>query len=663
MKPTITSWNGHNINDYNPGAGSGNYKAAFPDNSFFPQGKSQSIELTRSDMPPVISSTKHQSKVMQIDIYPKGVFTIQVNQIHGWFDTFDRNLHALVITDENAVQWYVNAKVEEEPHVYVDYIRITLRVPDPVWKTVIPASTSWAITATGQTKQITTIGNRSVFPQITLTPTVAKTGGFGYYEFRAWRNPQAVQLKDEVIDVAAAAWNTSTLVGAGKALASGADFRLFVNGNAQPFWLSGWNGANTKVWTTLDFDPGIALTLSGAIDNHSAVTTITFQNTTANQDALKNLILKKYLFLVIGSEIFVPNSVDLQNLKVTTTGSDMRAGFGSTKAAHSDGDSVYWIQYIFELCYGNATLTAPTMDDTKKPVLNMTSSTNTSWVWDTNFSDATGVRGATWKPATLVSPGKASQPYTATHLALADPSTVMGMIIAAYLQSTWRGENATVIWQLYNAAGFTTATVVDAVYRYGVATDWPAIMGMQKSLDGINWSSVFNEAAPASIKTWTAGAAHSGVALGATYPFLRMIASGGIASGIASDYAAIEATSITLARDSSKVPQLSYTSASIGGNEFAFKITNVGTGDSISLAFTLGVNESILIDCQNKEVIYLTNNASINGALTPNSKRNYWLTIEPPITAGGITNGDTLRFDDVGTNGVTATIAYADRIA
>jgi hypothetical protein len=754
MKPTVYSFNGLLLD------GSGNYSSAFAEQSFFPQATSVSVELKRSDNPPVISTVTRQSKLIKLNVYDTGTFTTDIDVLNGYFDTFDKKLHNLVVKDGSNVQWYVLARVEGQPHAYADYVQYSLRVPDPVWQQVNVNSDAWNITATGQQHTITLTGNRSVYPILSISPTSAKTAGFGYMEYRAWYNPQTtVGLKDEVIDLTNKVWNTSTLVadtansvqinnvagiGAGdtsiaydtkvgngvttagiaymgteqftwtggggaasgtltgctrgvngtvaathadntvitnsKTNADGSDLRLKIQGQGGAidwqYWLNGYNTSTTQVWAVIDFDPGITLTLSGAMNNSAQITTLSFKQTNANKAALTILATKKNFMFVIGSEIFSFNTgtvVDVAGYKITTTATDARAAYTSSKASHSDGDSVYWLQYVFQLCYGNSALTAPTQDNTKKPVINLTSSTNTSWVWDTNFSDVTGLRGASWKPIILASPGKQSTYYTAKHSAgadtspsatLADPSTCVGGWISAYQQgTTWRGELAIIQWLMYNGAGFTTFTVVDLLYRY--STDWPKIIGLQYSADGRNWTNCtgFPEATPASSQTWTAGATHSAVGLGATYAYLRWVANGSIASNIANDVAAGEATSVTLVRASANVPQLAFTGSSTSAYQLQCTITNVGTTDYFNLDYTLALNETLKVDCLNKNVIYTATGANAIGILIPNAKRNYWLTIEPPTVNGGVSNGGKLQFDDTGTVGVTITTTYYDRLA
>lgn len=748
MRPTVTSFNGYIFS-----AG----EAAFPEQGFFPQAGSQSVELARSDNAPVISQVKRQSKITKLRIYPTGTFTSQVNVYHGYFDTYDKSTRRLVVTDENSVQWYVMAKVEGEPHSYTDYLEFTLRVPDSVWKLVTPLSDTWNITASGQTHTFTTTGNRSVYPIMSIVPTGTRAGGgHRYSEFRAWYNPSTtLGFKDECIDIVNKAWSTTgivasttvsnqinqgggigtgltpfpvdTAVGGGLAASGlltvdneqmtytlsgstltptargvggttaathadnavlkqaqsfkdGSDLRVRLLGDGaseeMPYWLNGYNTATSQVWGVVDFDPGITLTLSGAITNVATVTTLNFKQTAANKAFLTDLSKKNNFCFAIGSELFDFNKdtvVDISNWKITTTKTDARAAYKSTKAAHSDGDNVYWIQYVFQLCYGDFTLSAPVQDESQKPIIDLTS-TNTSFVWGTNFTDTSGVRGASWKALRRKSPGRKSRTYTGEHAlgadttpdaTIDDPSTCLGCWVSSYQDgTTWRGESAINQWVMYNSAGWTTFTIVDAVYRY--SADFPAFMGLQKSLDGVNWSNCtgFPEAKPAGSKSWTAGAAHSAVSLGGTFRWLRWIADGAIAGNIPNNVAAIEATSITLARNSSNVMQLVYTSAQQATTyHIKATITNVGTGDAISLDFVMLLNDTLEVDCLNKNITHIENNGNAIGAISYNSKRNYWITVEPVTANGGVASGATFRYDDGGTGNVTITSSLTDRMA
>lgn len=750
MKPNINTFNTLLIND------GVNFDAAFPDQGFFPQAASQSVELARSDNPPTISTVKRQSKIIRINIYPRGVFTTQINILNGYFDVNDKTLRPLVVNDENGVQWFVYARCEGQPHAYADYVQYSLRVPDPVWRRAIAINDAWNITSSPATHTITQIGNRSSYPIFNISPTTAKGAGFIYSEFRVWYNPQTTEaLKDEIIDIANNAWNTSVLItdtsvsnqinqGAGigtgltafpvdtavggglapvglakidneqilytlvgstmtptargvggttaathldnavitqsRGYANGQDFRLraLAGGGAidLPYWLTGYNTTTTKVFSVVDFAPGITLTLSGALGAVAAVTTLNFKQTATNKIMLQRLASKSNFMFVIGSEVFSFNTgvvVDVNNYKITTTAGNARAAYASTKATHADNDNVYWVEYVFQFLYGNTALSAPSQDESQNPIINKTTSTNLSFVWDTNFFDYTGLRAGNWTPTAATSPGHNSNLYTGKHtlgadtaptILISDPSTALGNWVSAYQQgTTWRGEAAIVKWGQHSGVGFTAFTLVDALYRY--SADFPALVGLQKSSDGVNWTNCtgFPEAKPVSAQVWTAGAAHNSISLGGTFKWLRWIINGSIAGNIPKNVAAGEITSITLTRNTNNAMQLAYSSVSQTTTyHLQCTIANNGTGDTIYIDFVMLVNDTLIIDCLNKNVTHYENGANAIGALSTNTKRNYWLTIEPPTANGGVASGDSFTFTDTNTGNVTIVTNYRDRI-
>jgi hypothetical protein len=765
MRATINSFGGHNINDGT------NYRAYFPKGTFFQQAPGQSVELARSDAPPVISTVTRQSKILTIAIVPLGVFTTQINTLNGWFDTFGKNLQRLIVTDENAVQWFVKGRVDTEPAADVEEVRFTLRVPDPCWQLVTPATDIWNITGTAQTRTITTVGNRSVYPILAISPTSAKVGSSKQHEYRVWYNPQTTAaLKDEAIDIVNNAWNTAALVSdttvsnqinqgggigtgltpfpidtavggglvsagmckvdneyiiytisgstftpvqrgaAGSTAAThadnavmtqsrtfpdGRDLRVRLLGDGAgtliPYWLQDYNTTTTQVWTVVDFDPGITLTLGTATNNSSAVTTLEFERTATNLVMLQRLAKKSTFIFLIGTEVFTFNNpaatgdttqgtngvtVDIANYKITSTATDTRGKYNSTKASHAVGVNVYWIQYVFQLAYGNTSAVAQTQDETQKPIFDL-SSTYSTYSWGTNFSDAARTRTGGWSNLVRNSPGKKSKCYNKKHTLGADtspvaqyvdPSTGMGLWLSAFQQSTtWRGEAGLLEFSWYNAAGFTTFTLVDALYRY--SSDWPAFVGLQVSVDGVKWQNCtgFPEASPAGSKSWTAGAAHTSVALGGTFYYVRWVIDGSIAGNIPNNVIAAEVTSLSLVRDSSKIMQLGYTSAAQTSTYRYFgKITNNGTGDFIVIDFVLAINDTLTIDCLNKHVTHTDYGGHAHGSISFSSKRNYWLTIEPPSPIG-VTNGGQLQFDEMETGATTGnntiTTTYYDRLA
>ncbi len=727
MIPTIKTFDGHNINDTT------NYNAYFPAGNFYEQAGVDISEVKRSGNFPALASKVLQSKKLTVNILLRGTLANQYDQINLWFDAQDEDLKTLVIEDGSAVQWYVSATVDSPPRLLaVGEMQVVLRVPDPIWRTVVEATDTWSITASAQTRVITLTGNRRTLPTFRIKPTSTKSGfTTDRQAHRVWRNPSAaLGFTDLPIDLTNAALNTAALIsdnsnkcqinqvggidavvttipydtvtgtipsvgmgyvgteqiswtgktgttsgnltGVTRGIAGttpathadndviyvshmqidGRDIRVWVNGLQVERWLSGINTANTKVWTVLNFNRGISLTLSGAIAGSGAVATINFKQTTANYNTLRGLVRRANKMLAIGTEIFTFTSVDPTNYKVTGC---VRAQKGSSMAAHADGDTVYWIEHDIVIGWGDASLSAPTQTDAKKPIIDLDNSTNTSWVYalfqgTTTVDGVITARAGGWTPAKLFPSGLNSGYYTGSHGAYADPATEAGLQIRTeQINGLWRGETARVLWSIYDPAGFITVSLNGDKYRLG--TGWPALMGLQKSLDGVNWTNVFNEATPGSASTWTVWTQTS-VSLSGTYPHLRFIADGSLASGTQGE-AYIEAQAATLVRSSSTVPQLVFASAELATTyELSARITNTTTGDFLDVHFIMALNEQLEIDCENKTVTYLLDNSNALNTLTI-PKRLQWLTLE--------SGANTLQYDETGVVALTFYTDYKDR--
>ena len=429
--------------------------------------------------------------------------------------------------------------------------------------------------------------------------------------------------------------------------ADGDDIRVFVNGEEVPRWFQDINTANTKIWVVMDFQPGISFTLGTAIASTGAITEITLKKTNANIAAIKKMPASGVV--MFGSELFTYTGVNTKGRKLTGV---TRAAKETSMAAHAVNDTGYWIEHEIYVYYGNQTSEAPETDDTRKPIFDL-SSTNISWVY-TSFADGTGLRAGSWKPSLVKTsntkdPDNKSRFYTANNLTDGDPYTDMGAIISAWKSGDkWKAENATVTWSLFNPATFTTITATGEKYRY--TTGWVSHARFLKSKNGKDWTTVWTEATPASASTWTALSTHSAVSIGAGYDYIKFSFSGSIGA-IANNYVAIEHEAVTLALESTKVPQGSFiTPASCYFLDAT--ITNNTSGEWIKVTTSCKLNETIVVDCENKTA-YLSNNNEPVAKLEFSTTRKDWLNLS--------VGDNTLQFDDVGTAGITIVVKWRDR--
>jgi hypothetical protein len=430
-----------------------------------------------------------------------------------------------------------------------------------------------------------------------------------------------------------------------KTLANGADFRVYLDGIEIDRWFgtgaNAFNQAATKVWSNITFNPQVQLTVDGAIANTGAVSVLAIQDTTANRTAILNLPGAGYV--LIGSEVFTYSAVNTAKMQLTGC---TRAVLGTSMASHSSGDTLKWMEHVIYLVYGDSTLSAPSTNDSKKPIFALTS-TNTSLVF-TTMSDAGGQRTGDFSGAILARRGPQTTLYTATQDAVADPATALGMSIRSYqVGSQWQAETADLTWQLVITQGVTTVTSNGKKYRN--QGSWPSNAKLQYSNPGGGWNDAWNESSP-TINTWTVWT-NNGVALGATYQRLRFHFSGGISGGSGNE-ASFETLGMTLTLDSSRVPTFT-----VGGElttyDLDVTISNSASGDQFRVLRKIDLNQTLEVDCANRVCTYLADNTPGPIAIIPYNQPE-WLRLNP-----GVTN--TLTITEAGLTALDVTILYEDR--
>lgn len=434
--------------------------------------------------------------------------------------------------------------------------------------------------------------------------------------------------------------------------ADGEDIRVYVDGKMTPSWNYGVGTSAQKVWVSLNLKEKVETQVKTAID--ASTTSLVCKNVNKFPD--KGMLL-------CGTELmrYTGRSVNTATLTGLTRGAN-----GTTAASHAVNADVYYIEHDIWIYYGNINLDDPSTNyvnwDQQKPIIDLTS-TNVSWVYS-NFRDAAGQRAGSWSKAVLDTANNndtanKTRCYTGARNAMADPATEMGAIISAWKSgASWRSDNATLVWEMYNPCGFTTVTASGEKYR--VTTDWPTKAGLEYSDDGDTWVAGWTtEATPASATTWTALSSHSAVSLGGTREHLRFIFDGSVGA-TASNYAAISYTDVTLVPDTNTIP-LATLGAETANYHLNIKVTNTTTGEYFKVDTGMLLNGTLEIDCLDKTVTLTgaDSEKDVNkaGALYGfSSVRNQWLDLQP--------GANTLKIDDIETTGtlnLTVYIYWQDR--
>jgi hypothetical protein len=441
-----------------------------------------------------------------------------------------------------------------------------------------------------------------------------------------------------------------------KIMANGYDLRVLVNKVEVERWITGMNSATTKIWINQYSNRQPYLFLNTTVASSGSVTTISVTNPYAYQGtkivASELGLLPSTFLFAIGTEVFSGRKTS-STTSFTVTG---RAVKNTSMAAHAIGDRITFIHNDIEIMYGLDTATSPVSDDTKKPMITLSTSTNTSWVWS-EFNEPTGLRTADWSPSVLYTGQNAfrkSGAYTGTQITMPNTSTDIGVTVGAMTNGvTWLPPYSLylsnyIYWKFAHPATIETITMTGYKYRY--TTDWPTFSLVVGYAPTAYSSVIFTEATPASAQTWTALSSHSSVAVG--YESIMLVISGGTLAGTANNKAAVEVNAATATFTSANVMQLLSTIAENNNFFLDATITNSTTEDAISIKLAMELNKALVIDCDAQTVEY--NSVDIGCPLIWNTVRNTWLDIEP--------GSNTLTWTESGSiPGITVGTEWKDR--
>jgi hypothetical protein len=636
MQLTIYTYDGHAINDGT------NYVCGLPA-AISPEAEGLFVETGSTWAR--LSGKKRPGVLFDLEIVGRGTIHSQREQLKQWFDCEDEEAKKLIAKDtaDGDRQYYVYASALQIIEVSNGgHWLVRLACQNPIWLSETEYSTVWDITASGDTQVVNVAaGNLPARPVITLTPKLAKSGGFAHSYQVYVRNVTDNLFSDYEFDLGNGL-NTAALVTAGEMQADGDDIQIKVDGQFSDRWLTDMNTANTKITGVLTLQPRIEMSLSGAIAGSGAISTIALKKTATNKTALGKLPVPCLVAIQTGSnfEVFSVGAKDAAKLTLTGT---TRAQRQTSAIAHNDGDTIWWMQYDIQLMHGNPSYPGRTVSDAKKPINNLSTSTRTSKVYEV-FTDADNLRAMRWTKARVASISKLSDPYTGSHGENADPATEMGMALKnAQVTNVWRAESGEITWTLYVPAGVTTITMSGDKRRESAS--WP-VATLEASTDGRAWKVIWTEATPSSAAAWQSWSAHSGVALGATYYYLRLHFKGSLAAS-ANNAAYSECQAATLALDSSKCPTIAL-SAKISNYYLDCTITNETTGESISIDGNLPIDKTLTIDCLSRTMTLDDGTNVLRWLTAKNTARAQWLDLQP--------GNNTLRFDDTGTTDVDAVI-------
>lgn len=489
------------------------------------------------------------------------------------------------------------------------------------WIAVTPETSSWSMTASGDQKAITVGGVMRTALSASITPTGGATGGWSYQNLYQLIAPKGITFgyRPWCIQM-----NTAALVTAGKMQADGDDLRVFVDGVEVRRWLADMNTASTKVWFNLTLAAGLRLKLKTGIAASGDIGEMVFEQTSDNAATLGKLPAAG--LLVHGTEWIQYSGIDKTRYKV---GVVKRGALGTTLQAHTTGSEFSWIQQPIWLVYGNAAATNPATDDEmyddEKPVFDLASSSNSSWVYtaSSKFYDADKPnRPGSWKP-TYTRKGIESYPYWFSQDAESG-TPAAGMRMGSYEKNgVWQPETATLSWQMTCPGGISTVSITASKRRNSSA--WVTLAGLQRSADGQSWATVWNESTPVSVSTWTA-ITQSGKTITGNQKWIRLALSGSLVAG-STRQAYLEMLTSTVTFYSTNLPSESLLGEK-GNFPMVIRLRNVTNGNELVITQPMLLNKTLTLDGEARSVVYDGVNA--HGAISlDDESRDTWMELEP----------------------------------
>jgi|CXWL01.1.fsa_nt_gi hypothetical protein len=608
------------------------------------------VELGESA--PAEAGMTRKADYLVVTVTPKGRDKqTKLDALGMAFDSLRNSSQQLIGMDNAKSEWSVMGRVINHA-MRAMTSKITLQAADGVWEKTTETETLWNITASNQTKDIFVDGTVEALPTFEATPKNAKTGGFGYRKWIRLYNPNNAAVLNELVDVTNGGWDTAILTTA-KMQAGGQDLRVFDGGQEVDRFLVNMDTASTKVFAgPFNFRGKIEMTLSGTIASSGIVSSIKAKDTITNRQALNRLPNRRGIVEIDNERfIYLRRDVNLLTIYFEPILSS-RAARKSSMASHADGAIIKYIEHDIYVYYGNSTIAAPETDSTHAAAFEIATSTNGSRVY-TSFGDKAGLRPGAWKQA-IISRTARSRSGTYSGEAgdnTADPITALGMLMKTFTRGGLPiAVNAALECKFSHPGGITSVTPIGEKKR--TTGQWPAFVGLEKSINGIDYTEQFNEAKPASAGVFVTITNTGSQTIGSAYKHIRFLMEGSLRAVLnAQAYFEIDAVTVALAN-----PITAAMMAEESNYDLNCEIQNTFTyqgetkTESLFMRWTMELNQTLTANSKLRTVLN-SDGTNCHRAKRLDAARLEWLAFRP-----GVTN--QLRFIDTGTTNFDLRIKY-----
>lgn len=631
------------------------YETSIPRESALAQVEANIAYTRRTGAQPVYTGKDYQPVTLNLEVKLLHDTMTLLESVNTLFNVFDNTPRQFIIqdTEDSSKQYYVYATTKRVLGGHDGQMAtVTLALDDAVWQSVTENSQAWSITATGQSTDFTINGNIESYPRITLN----MSSGFGYKRYVEYIPASAYAWNNRPVELASSAGiglDTAALVAGSKALATGDDFRVYVDGVEVPRWFGGlgFNTTDTKVWVNLYQPPARTLKLRTAFASTDSPTYLEFIYSAAYASTFAALPSQGRL--KINSEEFTYTSKYATATRLRAYGIT-RAVRNTALGTHATSDTVSWIPYDITFFYGDTAAEAPDVDNTYQPIITLSSSLNSSFVYGA-FADDANLRSGNW---TGYVQSVSSLTESMTHIYTGvndggdtDPFDVMGMSIPSYSSNgVYKPETSNLWWRGYFPDGVSTISASYERYQYNVST--PATKVVQTSVNGVSYypAYIFPALVSSDYATWVTGSLASSdftVTTGARYVRLLMV---GSVTGVASQRTSLGLTTATIGLTS---PPTTAVRAEQSNAKFDGTFS-VG-GYELRVIYPLKSGDTLTIDTDPNFPYASVDGIYINGAIYPDTIRSKWLPLSPGV--------NTITYTSSLIGSLTCTVYWRDRMS
>lgn len=423
--------------------------------------------------------------------------------------------------------------------------------------------------------------------------------------------------------------------------ADGSDIRVrfgTTEGNESdvPYYLSTTNLAAAtalKIWAVRSYAPRISGRLATSITD--SATSIT----------LGTSIIGAGGFNATGGTVLIESekvTYTFYNSTTRTLSGCVRGALNSTAAAHAANVQVIQIPVAY-VYYGNPLAEAPTENLTYKPIFNLVTSTNTSWVYE-SFRASNQKKYVWTAGVTKVSGDKTTVTYSVDQdpTQQSDPAVEMGVALMM--------RNALAKWTATFPFGFSAVTFTNIDRQY-LPTNAGQIISYYQTISSKKVTAITPNASTwaTESKTHTPSTPHRFLIFQLTNASVN-----NFPKLAAMNVATVTAT-LSNATTSTQygVPYVALGAREDLEYEMDATITNNTTGKAIKIKTEIPFGETLQIDTLNKTVTALWNNRSRYPDFQTTAVRDEWLALSP--------GNNTLQYDESGVGDVDIVIKWRGR--